>query len=284
MFILFNFKGRLLSKQGYWSCTIITLVDKGIDPIPIDQSLEYADYHGQKLVLSQEIRFVGPRHSSFSCLPSDPSNEEINIHRLPCVENKVCNSLLETEDNNGVNINLPDSNTAGGFDLCVQILWNFYTVILVFLRISLFIKDLSLEFSAVKSAGENEAGILIEGHNVHEQVMSFGPDGLEDGQFGDHDVDHRPLCCDLVTDSNTSFKQTNITLILGSQLYVVVKIKSSRTLMLKPVEKFSNLITWKSFLVKYLMLKTKWWEMIISYPDSPLSCISPNPVGYRTTN
>ncbi|XP_026405554.1 uncharacterized protein LOC113300566 [Papaver somniferum] len=242
MFILFNFKGRLLSKQGYWSCTIITLVDKGIDPIPIDQSLEYADYHGQKLVLSQEIRFVGPRHSSFSCLPSDPSNEEINI------------------------------------------LWNFYTVILVFLRISLFIKDLSLEFSAVKSAGENEAGILIEGHNVHEQVMSFGPDGLEDGQFGDHDVDHRPLCCDLVTDSNTSFKQTNITLILGSQLYVVVKIKSSRTLMLKPVEKFSNLITWKSFLVKYLMLKTKWWEMIISYPDSPLSCISPNPVGYRTTN
>ncbi|RZC50467.1 hypothetical protein C5167_018886 [Papaver somniferum] len=49
----------------------------------------------------------------FAC---DPSNEE---KTLPGAENKVCNSLLETEDNDGENINLQDSNADSGFDLCV---------------------------------------------------------------------------------------------------------------------------------------------------------------------
>ncbi|MCL7037278.1 hypothetical protein MKW94_025583 [Papaver nudicaule] len=293
----------------------LSLVDKGSDPIPIDrsvhQSSEFAVYHAQQSALSQEIRFVNPQDSSFSCLPSDTSNEEKNLRRSPGAENKVCNSLLETEDN-GENINLPDSITASGFDLCVpdtlELLHEvvadsdeeFYkekscnyedelvgankvgceelvmdmhgeqhsepslsyasseksehdsvgqepanSMMTLLLpqalpllkktkrnkqpagrssEVSLFTKDPSLDFTAVESPGGNEAGILIEGHHVqHEQVMhtfdSRGseflsqnvnrviPDSLEDGHFGGHDIDHKPLCCDLVIDSNTAFEQ-----------------------------------------------------------------------------
>ncbi|KAI3953689.1 hypothetical protein MKW98_017513 [Papaver atlanticum] len=358
----------------------LTLVDKGIDPIPIKdysihQSPEFADYHGQKLVLLQEIRFVNPQNSSFSWLPSDPSNEEKNPHRLPSAENKVCNSLLETEDNNGENINLPDSNIASGFDLCVpdtfelvhevvadsdeefykekscnyknelveankvgceELVMDMHSEqhsepsisyasseksehdsvgqepansmmtlllpqVLPLLKktprnkqpaphnsgIALFIKDPSLEFSAVKSAGENEDGTLIEGHNVqHEQVMSFGPvrgsesisqdvnrvvpDSLEDGQFGDHDIDHRPLCSDLVTDSNTAFEQKEYN--LGTWKSVVCGGED---------QEFSNLNAETGGKVEVLLgevsdAQNKMVGNDNFVPDSPLSCISPD--------
>ncbi|KAI3867403.1 hypothetical protein MKX03_036530 [Papaver bracteatum] len=357
----------------------LTLVDKGIDPIPINdcslhQSPEFADYHGQKLVLSQEIRFVNPQNSSFSCLPSDLSNEEKNLHRLPSAENKVCNSLLETNDNNGENINLPDSNTASGFNLCVpdtlelvhevvadsdeefykekscnyknelleankvgceELVMDMHSEqhsepslsyasfeksehdsvgqepansmmtlllpqVLPLLKqtprnkqpappnsgVSLFIKDPSLEFSAVKSAGENEAGILMEGHNVqHEQVMSFGPvrgsefisqdvnrvvpDSLEDGQFGDHDIDHRPLCCDLVTDSNTAFEHKEYNLDTWKSV-----VHGGED------QEFSNLNAETGGKVEVLGEVSDSQNKMVGndnfVPDSPLSCISPD--------
>ncbi|KAI3970741.1 hypothetical protein MKX01_024388 [Papaver californicum] len=358
----------------------LTLVDKESDPIPIKdcsihQSPEFADYHGQNSVLSQEIRFVNPQNSSFSCLPSDTSNEEKNLNRSTSAENKV-NSLLEIEDKNGENINLPDSNTATGFDLCVpDILELLHEVIadsyeefdkekscnyknelveankvsceelvmdmhseqhsepslsyasfeksehdsvgqepansmmtlllpqaLPLLKkiprnkqpaahssgISLFVKDPYLDFSTVKSLRENEAGILVEGHNVqHEQVMhSFGPvrgsefvsqdvnrvvpDSLEDGQFGDHDIDHRPLFCDLVTDCNTAFEQKEYnpdtwkSVVCGGE-----------------GQEFSNLNDETNGKVEALLgevseAQNKMTGNDIFVPDSPLSCISPD--------
>ncbi|RZC61016.1 hypothetical protein C5167_022772 [Papaver somniferum] len=355
----------------------LTLVDKGTDPIPIkDCSLHQSpeDYHGQKLVLSQEIRFLNLQNSSFSCSPSNPSNEEKNLHRLPSAENKVCNSLLETEDNYGENINLPDSNTASGFDLCVpdtlevlhevvadsdeefykekscnyknelveankvgceELMMDMHSEqhsepslsyasfekseqdsvgqeaansmmtlllpqVLPLLKktrrnkqpaphnsgISLFIKDPSLEFSAVKTAGENEAGIPIEGHNVHhEQVMSFGPvrdsefvsqdvnrvvPDSEDGQFGDHDIDHRPLCCDLVADRNTAFEQKEYN--LDTWKSVVCGGED---------QEFSNLNAETGRKVEVLLgevsdAQNKMVGNDNFVPDSPLSCISPD--------